>query len=161
MIKRHGQLLLTIAAALWICFIWGHSLVPGDLSNQESGAALSLMLKLFHELNIDLPLTKHLIRKSAHFLEYMMLGVLLSGALGGWRKYRLAQLRRFGELMLLIPFLDETIQLFVAGRSGMIKDIWLDMAGEAAGALLVFLTQIVILHNSSNQPRQSAKDSVN
>jgi VanZ family protein len=30
---------------------------------------------------------------------------------------------------LTVAFLDETIQLFVPGRSGKIVDVWIDLAG--------------------------------
>ena len=43
--------------------------------------------------------------------------------------------------LLLVPFVDETIQLFVPGRSGQISDVWLDMAGGAAGFLAAFLLE--------------------
>lgn len=33
-------------------------------------------------------------------------------------------------------FLDETIQLFVPGRSGQISDVWVDLLGAAVGIVL-------------------------
>ena len=39
----------------------------------------------------------------------------------------------------LAALCDETIQLFVPGRSGQITDVWLDTAGYLAGALLTLL----------------------
>ena len=35
---------------------------------------------------------------------------------------------------VLSAFIDETIQLFVEGRSGQITDVWLDMAGIYMGS---------------------------
>lgn len=35
-----------------------------------------------------------------------------------------------------LPFIDETIQLFVEGRSGQITDVWLDMAGIYMGIMI-------------------------
>lgn len=40
-------------------------------------------------------------------------------------------------LAMLIPFVDETIQLFTEGRSGQISDVWLDMSGVLFGTCLV------------------------
>ena len=37
---------------------------------------------------------------------------------------------------LFMPFIDETIQLFVEGRSGQISDVWLDMAGIFIGIIV-------------------------
>lgn len=34
---------------------------------------------------------------------------------------------------------DETIQLFVAGRTGQVQDVWLDTAGAFTGAVLAML----------------------
>ena len=39
----------------------------------------------------------------------------------------------------LAALCDETIQLFVPGRSGQIADVWLDTAGYLTGALLTLL----------------------
>ena len=39
----------------------------------------------------------------------------------------------------LAALCDETIQLFVPGRSGQITDVWLDTAGYLTGALLTLL----------------------
>ena len=39
----------------------------------------------------------------------------------------------------LAALCDETIQLFVPGRSGSIADVWLDTAGYLTGALLTLL----------------------
>ena len=36
----------------------------------------------------------------------------------------------------LIPFVDETLQLFTEGRSGQISDVWLDCAGVLFGTVL-------------------------
>ncbi len=39
----------------------------------------------------------------------------------------------------LAALCDETIQLFVPGRSGQIADVWLDTAGYLTGTLLTLL----------------------
>ena len=96
---------------LYVCFIYGNSLTPASVSSQESG----------------------FVRKTAHFLEYAGLGILLAfnfrpraGAFAG-------RLRGALEAALVIPFVDETIQLFVEGRSGQVSDVWLDLAGALCG----------------------------
>ena len=111
---------------LWLLFVWGHSLLPASVSKEESGRWLAL-------LQTWLPwLTDYLIRKAAHFTEYAVLGALIFGA---------ADVRHglwfppcFGVLAAL---LDETVQLFAAGRSGQISDVWLDLAGFLAGWIAV------------------------
>ena len=69
--------------------------------------------------------------------EYTLLGILLAAAV---RQYALAAaVERLAECCLgfLIPFTDETIQLFVEGRSGQISDVWLDMAGVLTGIVVI------------------------
>jgi VanZ family protein len=117
-----------VLTALWLLFIWGHSLLPASVSKEESGHWLAL-------LQTWLPwLTDYLIRKAAHFTEYAMLGALLFGA---------ADTRRglwfppcFG---LLAALTDETVQLFSLGRAGMVEDVWLDLAGFLAGWIVIAL----------------------
>ena len=38
---------------------------------------------------------------------------------------------------LFVAFIDETIQLFVVGRSGEIRDMWIDFAGVALATLIM------------------------
>lgn len=118
------------AAALWVCFIWGNSLQAATVSSQRSGSITTLF-------NQWLPwFTEHLVRKTAHFFEYAVLGLLLAAVLF----VTLGAPRKHLPLLLLIgffiPFMDETIQLFVSGRSGDLKDVWLDLGGVVCGLAL-------------------------
>ena len=78
-------------------------------------------------------LTEHIIRKTAHFAEYAVLGGLTARAAGipGTERLKDALM-----LIFIVPFVDETIQLFVVGRSGQISDVWLDMSGAAVGMMI-------------------------
>ena len=115
-----------VLTALWLLFVWGHSLLPASVSKEESGHWLAL-------LQTWMPwLTSFLIRKAAHFVEYAVLGALLFGAAGV----------RHGLwfppcLGVLAATLDETVQLFADGRSGQISDVWLDLAGFLTGWIVV------------------------
>jgi VanZ family protein len=48
---------------------------------------------------------------------------------------------------LFVCFIDETIQLFVEGRSGEIRDMWIDFAGVALGTLIV----LAIINNKKGR----------
>ena len=81
-------------------------------------------------------MTDHVLRKCAHFAEYAVLGALTAAAL------RTSAHFSWPRALLPGPFAalcDETIQLFVPGRSGQITDVWLDTAGYLTGALLTLL----------------------
>ena len=86
----------------------------------------------------------HPVRKTAHFLEYMLLGSLATYA---WfdAKYK-------KWVRLLVPFLvgalysmtDELHQMLVSGRAGMITDVLLDSSGVITGVLLASLVILAI-----------------
>lgn len=129
--------LWTVAVAVYILFIFSNSMKPADLSSADSGTVLELVRHICASVTIDSSMiTEHIIRKLAHFSEYTLLGIFLYSCL---KSYGLER-ERFGLLQIIIgfavPFTDETIQLFVAGRSGQISDVWLDCAGVACGTVI-------------------------
>lgn len=76
------------------------------------------------------------LRKLAHGTEFCILGIELAALLHqAWKQH--------WERLILCgvgtALLDETIQLFVAGRSGMIKDVWIDLGGYTVGAAICLL----------------------
>lgn len=79
------------------------------------------------------------VRKTAHFLEYAVLGMLaVPTFLVPARKGRLP--RWLGPLVVaLIPVADETIQRFVPGRESSPRDVLIDLCGAAFGMLVVHL----------------------
>lgn len=127
-----------VAALAWTCFIWGHSLVPGAQSSQESGAVYAALQPLFSLLGIvDASLCTFLIRKAAHVSEYAVLGLLAallgrSMAVGGGGGSRLRGCAP--ALFALVPAVDEGIQLFVPGRTGQPRDVIIDLCGMLLGA---------------------------
>lgn len=126
-----------LALILWMCFIWGHSLVPGEASSTESLSFVNGLRVAFELLGItDTLMMTFIVRKTAHFLEYAVLGVISGGLLHrGWGRGILR-----GRLSLLVaamvPVIDETIQLFVPGREGQLRDVCIDLAGIAFGLLV-------------------------
>ena len=77
-----------------------------------------------------------MVRKAAHFTEYAGLGFLLAMNTGAGLASVFCLLKENLTAVFGMPFIDETIQLFVEGRSGQISDVWLDMAGIFTGILL-------------------------
>ena len=120
----------TVLSVVWLLVIWGQSLLPAAQSKGESGALLLFVQNL-------LPwMTEHLLRKAAHFTEYAVLGALCFCAFRFSRRYVLPAVALCG---LTAALTDETIQLFVPGRSGQVSDVWLDFAGYLCAALVGLL----------------------
>ena len=76
------------------------------------------------------------LRKAAHFLEFAVLGILLTGTFHGARNFTLAKPMLFAVLTAMT---DETIQAFTPGRNCALSDVWLDAAGALTGAVLLWL----------------------
>lgn len=84
---------------------------------------------------------RKIIRKTAHVLEYLTLGViclLLCRYDEGW----LEKVKRLLLVAAFVPLVDETIQIF-SERTSSIADIWMDIGGFAGGCLLVAVIQII------------------
>ena len=122
-----------VVILVYVCFIYGNSLTPASISSQESGFLLEKVRAAMESLGWEhLWLTEHIIRKKAHFTEYAVLGALTAREYGGLERHRI--FNRDGLMLIfMVPFVDETIQLFVAGRSGQISDVWLDISGAVVG----------------------------
>ncbi len=77
----------------------------------------------------------HIVRKLAHFCEYMLEGFLLMLCLRVYTRHRCGIcLPMLGGVLTALT--DETIQLFVPGRSGQVTDIWMDFSGVMTGLLV-------------------------
>ena len=77
---------------------------------------------------MDFDKLHHFIRKLAHFMEYFVLAILVLWATKDTPLFsnRLLTILLF---MVLVPIIDETIQIFVPGRVGAIQDCIIDMCG--------------------------------
>ena len=148
-----------ILILFYLCFIYGNSLTHAVISSKESGYFLIRIQNLLSGAGIDAWwLTEHLVRKAAHFTEYAGLGFLLAMNTGAGIAPVFCHLKQNLTAAIFMPFIDETIQLFVEGRSGQISDVWLDMAGIFAGGMAtVCLAKIVriILKNGRFPQDQS------
>ncbi len=128
-----------VLLALTVGFIWGHSCMPASASGAESGSVVTFMQPLFGWLGLSgLPpeTLDHLVRKLAHFSEFAILGFQIRLLIG--RRELIGFARSFVS-GFFVAFVDESIQLFAPGRSGEIKDVWLDACGVLTGVLLALL----------------------
>ena len=108
---------------------------PAVVSEGESGTLLEILSKIFPFLdNNDAGM--YIVRKSAHFTEYAILGVLLAIQFSMYVRGIFQRLVNPAFTGLAVAFMDETIQLFVEGRSGQVSDMWIDFAGTVLGVLI-------------------------
>ena len=133
-----GRVVFTLALAGCIWFIFSNSMAVAQVSSASSGRVLQLMQAALRRLGhpaLAQRLTQHVVRKMAHFCEYMLEGFLLMLCM---RVYSRHPLRHITVPMLggvLTALTDETIQLYSPGRSSQVTDVWLDSVGVLAGIL--------------------------
>ena len=151
-----ARVIFTFALIACIVFIFSNSMQIGDVSETASGRVLLLMKKVFTRLGMPGAanhLTDHIVRKLAHFCEYMLEGFLLMLCM---RVYTRNYIWHISVPLLggvLTALVDETIQIYSPGRSSQVTDVWLDSAGVLAGILaaLVLMALCGLLFHHRNK----------
>ena len=145
--REKAILILLIAASVALtAFIWGHSAMPAAQSEGESMAVLPVFEPLLLWLGVPPEWCHAVLRKLAHFSEYGLLGVIWCCLLLAKGRTPRHCIHPAASACLVTALMDETIQLFVPGRSGMVADIWIDFFGAGAGILGSLLLYLLIQH---------------
>ena len=131
-----------------LAFIWGNSLLPGEVSGAFSDWVKELLARLFVSDEISSS-GGGLLRKLAHFSEFAVLGGLLT--------WLFSMLQKKIYLPAVCGFLaacvDETIQRFVPDRGPSIVDVGIDTCGVLTGMLLLFAAHSIL----TNHPMEERK----
>lgn len=121
---------LPVCIALWTAFIWAGSLKTADESSADSSWVAAWLVRLFGwETQPEWLIVA--IRKTAHFAEFAVLGLLWGGCS---RAYG----RRLWLWGLPVGVLDECLQFFSPGRAPRILDVGIDTAGFLCGVAAVW-----------------------
>ena len=115
-------------------FIWINSLMPASISSRQSGLIVNILYPPFKNL-IEVDKFSKIIRKLAHFTEFMLLGIIFSLYYlnKGINKYYLVTIIHG----IIVAIIDETIQLFIPGRAGLITDVLIDTLGLIIGVIII------------------------
>lgn len=149
------SLILLIAV---YCMIFALSADYGEESSNISRAVTGLFWRVYYSLFVGegygeavitaVNNTEDIVRKIAHFMEYMAVGFLSFSIVVMWsdrlRKWFLIVL---GQLVISAA-LDEFHQYFVPGRYASVKDVLIDTAGGVTGitVILFFLFLGRLIH---------------
>ena len=148
-----------VLLVLWMGFIFSMSCENAEESSNTSGQTIKVVLSTVPEfekqpeevkVNIIEEL-QFIVRKSAHFIGYMILGILASCLILHYeninKKYPLAFL-----ICVIYAISDEIHQLFVPGRAGQVRDVLIDSAGSFLGIILVMaLEKLLIKFNKKHK----------
>ena len=159
MLKGHATLakilrisIPLILTALWIAFIWSNSLKNGVESGEDSGRVYTIVSKTTESLGLGTPISEHSIRKTAHFTEFAILGVLFCADLICLRAVCFDQKVYVSAPLLLcsIPAsvlfasADEFLQNFSDGRGPSVKDVLIDTAGALCSTIIFIAVFILV-----------------
>ena len=150
------RVIFTFALIGCIVFIFSNSLQIADVSEGASGRVLGILQGILRHLGLPGAadrLTMHIVRKLAHFCEYLLEGFLLMLCM---RVYTRNYIWHISVPLLggvLTALADETIQIYSPGRSSQVTDVWLDSAGVLAGILaaLVLMALCGLLFHHRNK----------
>lgn len=113
-------------------------------SANQSNFIVNIITNIFKIENIEL--LSFIIRKLAHFTEYLILGFLTINMLNKndiSKKYLLSIL-----ICIIYATSDEIHQIFVPGRACQIRDVLIDSIGSITGVYLYKLINTKILKNN-------------
>ncbi len=131
---------------LWMLCIFAFSAQPAEESSALSNAVKEKIVEIVQKIFPSFGETAEgpdgdgllitLIRKSAHFFSYFLLGIL---AVWTFSCYGMEKNRWLWAFLLCVLYAvgDEIHQLFVPGRAGRIGDVCIDSAGAALGLMTV------------------------
>lgn len=141
--RKHLWLWLIVFAYTY--FIFSNSMKVADASNEMSYALTYKLMALLERINIIVEFHPfhHLVRKTAHFVEFAGLGILLTLAIHFAPLFK-PKILNFVLFLVVIPFTDEMIQNFYAGRSAQFSDMLLDGAGILFGGAITYLFILII-----------------
>ena len=146
MIRTEKRLRINTALLiLLLTFIWGNSMLPGELSGAISDWVKDLIAMLFPGAG---PVTSGggLLRKIAHFTEFAALGMCLT-----WL-FAMLQKRSYWPFLcgVAAACVDETIQRFVPDRGPSLFDVGIDSCGVLTGIILLWMGHTYLKKRTAN-----------
>ncbi|MBO6089770.1 MAG: VanZ family protein [Lachnospiraceae bacterium] len=157
--KKTIRLIISVIILLTVLIIWGHSFMTPEMSTEESSFVKEIVEAVVQSVsnNEAFTIPEIVIRKSAHFIEYAILGLELvilitinkslqadDDKKRGLIKKLLSLYPTAFIISLLVGFVDETIQYFT-GRYSSIWDVLLDLTGASFSILIFLLLRTIFL----------------
>ena len=157
--KKTFRIIMTVIILLTVAIIWGHSFMTPEISTEESSFVKEIVEAVVQSVshNEAFVIPEVVIRKSAHFIEYAILGLELAILITINKGISLDDDKKRGliknifsfyptafVLSLFVGSIDETIQHFT-GRYSSVWDVLLDLAGASFSILVFLLIRVLFL----------------
>lgn len=151
--RKNIKIVYWLPVIFWMLLIFMLSSQPASESNNLSTGVTKYIIKTigkFLPLDIETSTVinvvsklNHYVRKSAHFISYLILGVLV---LNAFIKSKIEMKKAiFYSLIICVLYSisDEFHQLFVPGRGGQVKDVIIDSGGSFTGVLMLTIKNYI------------------
>ncbi len=149
-LNKHNvcRFVLIVLIIATVSFIWSNSLDDATESKEMSSTVVEKVKPIvdpYDKIDDDLFVT--IVRKTAHFSEFALLGAemfLLACTFSDKKKLTLPILLIPVSVCFLCAVTDELLQLTSEGRSCEIRDMLIDLGGIIAGTLFICVIQAFI-----------------
>lgn len=159
--RKKKRICFGFAVIIWMGVIFYFSSQNGEQSSQLSDGITVQIVRIFrsdfnylsYEEQVNLlNIFSFLVRKSAHFIEYMILGFLMTGFFNTfhWKKWIFITTTWISGTVYAIS--DEVHQMFLDGRTPKVMDVCIDSSGVIFG-ILAFLIGCVIITSIRHRGR--------
>ncbi len=142
-LKKRKHWIYIALTIIWMASIFANSAMTGRVSSGLSEAIIKSLVNFsawFNDSSIIIRLREFiqsdffhiLIRKTAHFIEFGILGLLVFGSTGIFKKIKESYIVRMAAasgFSLIYATTDEIHQLFVPGRVCSVVDVIIDFSG--------------------------------
>lgn len=150
-LRKNKKLFHSILVIIWMLVIFNFSSQNGSKSTKTSDVVTSMAVNVTTSVtNKDIPREEvkkkvedstFLVRKTAHFTEYLILGILVLQLLSDYTKIN----KRMLIVSLIICYLyavsDEVHQIFIPDRTAKVLDTFIDGAGSLVGITIYSIYQ--------------------
>lgn len=154
-LRQNKKVFHSILVIIWMFVIFNFSSQNGPKSTNTSDVVTSMVVNVTtsvtnknvsrEEVKKRVEDSTFLVRKMAHFTEYLILGILVLQLLSDYTKIN----KRMLIVSLIICYLyavsDEVHQIFISGRTAKVLDTFIDGAGSLVGITIYSIYQRNVL----------------
>ncbi len=144
-LKKNKRLYNSILVVIWMIVIFCFSAQTGVKSTKTSNVVTSMVVNVTtnvskqeitrEEAKKKVEDSTFLIRKLAHFTEYLILGILIIRLLRTYGKLNVRMIVTAIVICFLYAASDEIHQIFVLGRTAKVLDTLIDTSGASIGII--------------------------
>lgn len=137
MINNRRKILRFTSLIIWMTFIFYMSNQSGEISTGQSNFFVDILRSAGIDISNSLKeIITLIIRKGAHFSEYLILYILFYRTIIMY--VDVSKTKYLGVLLVfLYACTDELHQFFIAGRTAAFKDVIIDTSGGCVGFIIL------------------------